>query len=122
MLGMWLLRAVNLTLAAYLGGLVASYAILLATPESLTSPTLAVYPFWFALGILIFTLPGALWVAAIFRMVQSRWSLAGSYGFAGGLWRFDGWNHAVGSFSAIAARLWNRGPLRPYNGIHVGWP
>ncbi|WP_218916954.1 hypothetical protein [Croceicoccus naphthovorans] len=79
---MWMQRAVNLSLAAYIGGLVASYAILLVTPYSLTSPTLAVYPFRFALGILIFTLPGSLWVAAIFRLLKRRWPLAGSYGLA----------------------------------------
>lgn len=79
---MWLKRSANLVLAAYCGGLIASYAILLITPDALTDPTLRIYPFRFALGILIFTLPGSLWVAAIFRFVRPRWSTTHSYGFA----------------------------------------
>lgn len=82
MFGTWMLRAVNLLLGAYVGGLVASYAVLFATPNALTSPTLAIYPLRFAAGILIFTLPGTVWVAAIFRKAQNRLSLARSYGVA----------------------------------------
>jgi len=76
---MWTLRVMNLLLAAYLGGLVASYLILLATPNAIASPTLIVYPFQFAAGILLLTLPGALWVGAIFRMAKNKWSVARSY-------------------------------------------
>lgn len=79
---MWLRRLVNLTLSAYLGGLIASYAIIAVTPGALITPHLRFLPFQFALGILIFTLPGVAWVAAIYRWLRSSWSPIQSYGFS----------------------------------------
>jgi hypothetical protein len=70
---------VNLSAAAYCGGLIASYALMTDSPGTLIDPTLRIYPFWFALAILVFTLPGAAWVAAIFQWARTKYSLTASY-------------------------------------------
>lgn len=79
---MWFRRAIAIILSAYLGGLLASYVILIATPGALASSTLRAYPFYFALGISIFTVPGAIVVAAIYRVFRLNFAPASSYGLA----------------------------------------
>lgn len=70
----------NLSIAAFFGGLIATYAGLMATPDALASTPL--FPFNFALGILIFTIPGAFWVASVFRLMRLSWSPVRSYSLA----------------------------------------
>lgn len=58
--------------AAYAGGLIASYAILLSVDGASRAPELRVYPFYFALGIMILTVPGAGLVAAVHNLIRDR--------------------------------------------------
>ena len=76
---MLLRRSINLLLAAYCGGLVASYSMLLLTPEAFMSQPLRFFPFKFAAAILIFTLPGVFWVAALYRFFRAYSSKLPAY-------------------------------------------
>lgn len=72
----WLSPVLCIALAAYVGGLVASYAILVSVDGALRAPELRVYPFYFALGIMIFTVPGAGLVAAVYNLMKDRGCVA----------------------------------------------
>lgn len=72
---------INLLSAAYIGGVIATYAAILRTMGAL-GPTLSIYPLYFAIFALIFTLPGAFWVAKIYGWSRRSFSLPWSYIFA----------------------------------------
>jgi hypothetical protein len=72
----WLSPLLLIVMAAYVGGLIASYALLMSVDGALQSPELRVAPFYFALGIMIFTAPGAGLVAAVHNLIRERGVLA----------------------------------------------
>lgn len=70
----------NVLLAAFLGGLVASSAgLFIQSPEALNSSTMRVYPLYFALFLCVFTVPGVLSIASLFQMARSRMPAKQSY-------------------------------------------
>ena len=72
----WIRAAICILMASYAGGLTASYVLLIATDRALQSPDLRVYPFHFALGIMIFTVPGAGLVAAVYNFNKEKGRVA----------------------------------------------
>jgi hypothetical protein len=117
---MWIRSILSVILGAYGGGVIASYVILLALDGvSLQDPTLSVYPFYFALGIMFFTFPGAIMVAGIFNLlVHEGYDRVTTYALTGGAGTLAGgmvlglissnWNvMAVGAFyGACTSIVW----------------
>lgn len=68
-------RISGIVFAAYLGGLIGSYlAMLVMSPQDVLSRDLRLVPFRFAVGLLFWTVPGALFVATFFRLARSQCS------------------------------------------------
>lgn len=74
---MSLRRFLILLCAAYVGGLIVTYlAMLVMSPSDFASPTLRFLPFSIAVGIMLWTVPGLLWVAFVYRLLDMRHSKA----------------------------------------------
>lgn len=67
---MWIRAILCVIAGAYVGGLVASYAVLAVDGTSLHDSTLRIYPFYLSLGIMFFTVPGAMMVAGLFERLR----------------------------------------------------
>ena len=74
---MSLRRFLILLCAAYVGGLIATYlAMLVMSPSDFASPIYRFWPFSLAVGIMLWTVPGLLWVAFVYRLIGMRHSKA----------------------------------------------
>lgn len=67
---MWIRAILSVIAGAYVGGLIATYAMLATDGTSLHDSTLRIYPFYFSLGIMFFTVPGAMMVAGLFERLR----------------------------------------------------